>query len=81
MTRMQIESAWHGTGVSAEDAIRPRVATDYTLKAWSDRSGKSGPDLLLSGGVIQAHCDNAVAVAMEADPKYAGKISDKQVLD
>lgn len=76
MKRLNVVSGWHGTGASAEDAIRPRIASDYALDGWSDRSGKSGQELLASGGIVQVRCSDAVALAMAADPKYAGRISD-----
>jgi hypothetical protein len=71
MTTARVITGWNGTGTAA-DPYRPAVADDHPPQTWFDQSGNApntGPY------TVQAVFDDATFTALQADPKYTGKVT------
>lgn len=72
MTTARVLTPWNGTGKSRDDARRPALADDYTLRSCIDVTGQPAANLLPSPNLltVEITCDDAVMTAILADPNY-----------
>jgi hypothetical protein len=72
MNTATVLTPWKGSGTYA-DPYRPALADDHPVASWADLSGGNAT----TGGTytIAIQCDDATLAAIEADPKYQGKIT------
>ncbi|MGB8648862.1 MAG: hypothetical protein WCF84_26735 [Anaerolineae bacterium] len=82
MMRLQVLSPWVGTGTDADplhpldtpaDPFRAQISDDYTLVSRVDVTGQPRSSLIPAPNVfvVEVVCDDTVAAAIDADPKYA----------
>ena len=72
MNTVNIITGWHGSGTS-QDPYRPALADDHPVTAWVDITNAN--PLLGGTYTIQVQCNDATLAAINADPTYAGKVS------
>jgi len=72
MNTATVITGWKGTG-TASDPYRPALAADHPVQAWSDATKSPGGQG--ASYTVQVNCDDATLAAIQADPKYAGKVT------
>jgi hypothetical protein len=76
MIRVQVLTVWVGSGVSTEDARRPKLGDDYPLRAWQDVTGQPAANLPPDPPLylVEVVCADAVFAELQAAPDYADGI-------